>query len=45
MCADSVDVLIFVNKIRFEEEILVIVTVELLKYNIYSNSNNLRKGA
>ena len=45
MCADSVNVLIFVNKIRFEEEILVIVTVELLKYNIYSNSNNLRKGA
>ena len=34
MCADSVNVLIFVNKIRFEEEILVIVTVELLNEDI-----------
>ena len=30
MCTNGVDVLIVVNNFRFEEDILVVVTVELL---------------
>ena len=35
MCAEGVDVVIVMNMVRFEEEIFVIVTVELLNEGAY----------